>query len=35
MKNYDMTEKLNSIRQVIDRGPFHDEWESLSEYIRI
>ena len=32
MKNYDMTEKLNSIRQVIDRGPFHDEWESLSEY---
>ena len=32
MKNYDLTEKLNAIRQVIDHGPFHDNWESLSDY---
>lgn len=32
MKNYDLEERLNRIREVIDAGPFHDDWESLSGY---
>ncbi len=32
MKNYDMQEKLKSIDEVINAGPFHDDWDSLSAY---
>lgn len=32
MKDYDMQKKLNSIREVIDAGPYSDDWASLSGY---
>ena len=32
MKNYDMQEKLAAIQAVIDKGPYRDDWDSLSAY---
>ena len=32
LKNYDIAEKLNEIQTVIDKGPYKDDWESLSAY---
>ncbi len=32
MKDYNMDEKLKAIREVIDRGPYKDDWTSLSSY---
>ena len=32
MKNYDMAEKLSDIESVIKKGPFTDDWASLSRY---
>ncbi len=32
MKNYDMNERLRLIDEVIERGPYHDDWASLSGY---
>ena len=29
---YDMTKYLNTIEDVIARGPYQDTWESLSRY---
>lgn len=32
MKNYDLSQKLSSIQEVIDQGPYKDDWQSLSAY---
>ena len=32
MKNYDLTKKLKEIESVIARGPYSDDWNSLSAY---
>lgn len=32
MKNYDMSEKLSLIDEVIQQGPYKDDWASLSAY---
>ena len=32
MKNYDMKEQLDGIERVIGKGPYRDDWGSLSAY---
>ncbi len=32
MKNYNLQEKLKAIDEVIEKGPFSDNWESLAGY---
>ncbi len=32
MKNYDLDKKLEQIEKVVEKGPYSDDWESLSAY---
>ena len=32
MKNYDMAKKLEEIEEVIEKGPYKDDWQFLSAY---